>query len=104
VDIPVIDVNELAVKIADGAPVIDVRQRDEYEEARAPGVRLIPLGEIPDRLAEVPTEGSVYVICKSGVRSAKAVEFLRAHGVDAFNVAGGTMGWIDAGHRVESGA
>ena len=103
-DIPEIDIETLAARLADGAPVFDVRQPDEYEEAHAPGVVLIPLGEVPDRIAEFPTEGTVFVICKSGGRSAKAVEFLRANGVDAVNVAGGTMAWIDAGQPVETGA
>ncbi len=99
-----VDVTELAARMADGAVTIDVRQDDEYVEAHAPGVRLIPLDQVPDRLGEVPTEGTVYVICKSGGRSAKAVEFYRANGIDAVNVAGGTMGWIEAGFDVERGS
>lgn len=104
VDIPAIDIETLESQIAAGDPVFDVRQPDEYEEARVPGVTLVPLPEVPDRVDEFPTEGTVYVICKSGGRSAKAVEFLRANGVDAVNVAGGTMAWMDAGKPVDSGA
>ena len=104
VDIPVIDVETLAAKLEAGQPVFDVRQPDEYEEAHAPGVRLVPLDQVPDRVGEFPTDGEVYVICKSGGRSAKAVEFLRANGVDAVNVAGGTMAWIEAGKPVDTGA
>ncbi|WP_436795954.1 rhodanese-like domain-containing protein [Actinospongicola halichondriae] len=103
-DIPAIDVETLSDKLEAGLPVFDVRQPDEYEEAHAPGVVLVPLDQVPDRVAEFPTDGEVYVICKSGGRSAKAVEFLRAKGVDAVNVAGGTMAWIEAGKPVESGA
>jgi rhodanese-related sulfurtransferase len=54
-------------------------------------------------MGEIPTEVTVYVICKSGGRSAKAVEHLRANGVDAVNVAGGTLAWIEAGNAVETG-
>lgn len=104
VDIPVIDVETLASELAAGNPVFDVRQPDEYEEAHAPGVTLIPLDQVPDRVDDFPTDERVYVICKSGGRSAKAVEFLRARGVDAVNVAGGTMAWIDAGKPVDTGA
>ncbi len=104
VDIPVIDVETMAAKLEAGLPVFDVRQPDEYEEAHAPGVVLVPLDEVPDRADEFPTDGEVYVICKSGGRSAKAVEFLRARGVDAVNVTGGTMAWIEAGKPVETGA
>ena len=104
VDIPEIDIETLSSKLADGASVFDVRQPDEYEEAHVPGVRLVPLDEVADRVDEFPTEGTVYVICKSGGRSAKATEFLRGHGVDAVNVAGGTMAWIDAKKPVDTGA
>lgn len=104
VDIPVIDVATLVQKLEAGLPVFDVRQPDEYEEAHAPGVTLVPLDQVPDRVGEFPTDGEVYVICKSGGRSAKAVEFLRERGVDAVNVAGGTMAWIEAGNPVDTGA
>jgi rhodanese-related sulfurtransferase len=104
VDIPEIDIAGLAEKLDEGASVFDVRQPDEYEEAHVPGVVLIPLNDVPDRVGEFPTDATVYVICKSGGRSAKATEFLRAQGVDAVNVAGGTMGWIEAGKPVETGA
>lgn len=104
VDIPEIDVETLAAKLEAGLPVFDVRQPDEYEEAHAPGVTLIPLDQVPDRVDDFPADGEVYVICKSGGRSAKAVQFLRQHGVDAVNVAGGTMAWIESGKPVETGA
>ncbi len=57
-------------------PLIDVREDDEYAEARVPGAVHIPLGEVPDRVAEVPSGETVYVICAKGGRSAKAVEHL----------------------------
>lgn len=104
VDIPEIDIATLADKLAEGAPVFDVREPDEYEEAHAPGVLLVPLGQVADRVDEFPTDTPIFVICKSGGRSARAVEFLRANGVDATNVAGGTMAWIDAGQPVDTGA
>ncbi len=84
--------------------MFDVRQPDEYVEARVPGVTLVPLAEVPDRLHEFPTDDTVYVICRSGGRSARAVQFLRANGVDAVNVAGGTLGWIEADKPVDTGA
>jgi rhodanese-related sulfurtransferase len=80
-----------------------VREPDEHEEARVPGAALIPLGEVPDRLGEVPTDQTVYVICARGGRSAKAVEHYRSQGIDAINVAGGTLAWIDAGHPTDHG-
>lgn len=101
--VPDIDVEQLAAELAAGKPLIDVREPDEYATARVPGGRLIPLGTVPDRLAEIPTEGTVYVVCRSGGRSAKAVAFLRERGVDAVNVAGGTNAWMEAGREVDRG-
>ncbi len=94
---PQIDVHELAAWRERGAPLIDVREHHEFAAARVPGAVLIPLGEVIERIDEVPTEGTVFVICARGGRSAKAVEYFRAQGIDAVNVAGGTLGWIDAG-------
>jgi rhodanese-related sulfurtransferase len=102
--VPEIDVAALADRRAAGAPVIDVREPDEYDEVHVPGARLIPLGEVADRAGEVPSDETVYVICKSGARSRRAAEHLRAAGYDAVNVAGGTMAWVEAGHEVATGS
>lgn len=102
-DIPLIDVGELAGLLREGAVLIDVREPDEFAEARAAGARLIPLQSVPDRIDECRSEGVVYVICKSGGRSGKAVEFLRSQGIDAINVTGGTLAWLAAGLPHESG-
>lgn len=102
-DIPEIDVVELAARRQAGAPLIDVREDDEYAEARVPGAVHIPLGEVPDRVDEVPTGAPVYVICAKGGRSARAVEHYRSLGLDAVNVAGGTLGWIEAGLPTDAG-
>lgn len=101
--VPEIDVTEAAARQAAGTPVIDVREPDEYAEGHVPGAPLIPLGTLEDRVGEVPSEGEVLVICKLGGRSNKAAEFLRSQGVDAVNIAGGTMAWIEAGERVVTG-
>lgn len=101
--VPAIDVTDLAAELARGAPLVDVRQPDEFEEAHIAGARLIPLGEVPDRAAEIPTDGTVYVVCRSGGRSGRAVEFLRHQGIDAVNVTGGMIAWADAGNAVETG-
>lgn len=102
-ELPEIDVNELDALRAEGVPIIDVREDDEYLQARVPGTVHIPLGEVADRVAEVPRDQTVYVICARGGRSAKAAEHYRSTGIDAVNVAGGTLAWIDAGYPTDSG-
>ena len=103
-EIPEIDVEELARRREQGAVVIDVRQPDEYDEAHVPGARLIPLGEVAERIDEVPSETEVLVICRSGGRSMKAAEVMAASGRRPLNVAGGTLAWIEAGHPVAHGS
>lgn len=102
-EVPEIDVTELARLRADGIALIDVRQPDEYTAAHVPGATLVPLAMVPDNLDRVPTDGPVYVICAKGGRSLKAAEFYRGQGIDAVNVAGGTTAWLDAGQPVSTG-
>ena len=102
-EVPEIDVAELARLRADGGTLIDVREPDEYTAAHVPGATLIPLATVPDEVAQVPADGTVYVICAKGGRSMRAAEFYRAQGIDAVNVAGGTTAWVDAGRPVSTG-
>ncbi len=101
--VPEVDLDEFQKAREEGAPVIDVRQPDEYDAGHVPGAKLIPLGEVAFRLGEVPTEGPVYVICATGGRSYKAAEFYRARGIDARSVAPGTKGWIESGRPATRG-
>ena len=79
--------------------ILDVREPREFEICRVPGSVLIPLGELPKRLAEVPQGAGapeIVVHCKMGGRSAKAVALLRDHGItNARNLTGGILAWID---------
>lgn len=102
-ELPSIDIAALAALGPASVSLFDVRQPDEYEEGHVPGARLVPLADVPDRTGEFPTDGPVYVVCRSGGRSASAVAFLRSAGVDAVNVDGGTLAWIEAGHPVVEG-
>ena len=101
--VPEIDVTVLELRLRDGVPLIDVRQPDEYEQAHVPGAVLIPLAEVPERVGEIPRDREVYIICRSGKRSHTAAVFLAQHGIDAVNVAGGTLAWLDAGKPVVGG-
>src|SRR3954471_2456046 len=101
--VPEIDIDELARLGPATIPLVDVRQPAEYAQVHVPGAQLIPLDELPERVEEVPQDARVYVICATGPRSARAVEFLNRQGYDTVNVAGGTKAWLEAGHPVETG-
>lgn len=97
--VPEITVHDLKARLdGDDVPfVLDVREPDEYEAANLGGA-LIPLGELPDRIEEIREHqhAEVVVHCRSGGRSARAVEFLQANGFDqAVNLKGGIHAWSD---------
>lgn len=98
-----IGVDALAALDTTAIQLVDVREPDEYAEARVPGAVLIPLMTIPDHLDRLDASRPLYLICASGGRSMNAAEFLDQHGYDAVNIAGGTKGWIAAGHHVDAG-
>jgi rhodanese-related sulfurtransferase len=88
----------------DDAVLVDVRERWEYEEQRAPGVTLIPLSEFMGRWKEIPRDCEVLLICHSGQRSMQAGMFLRRQGYERLgNVRGGMEAWEAAGLPVERG-
>ncbi len=88
-------VNEYAewLRAAKSHFLLDVRQPEEYATARIEGAVLIPLNELPGRLAELPKDRPVVVMCHHGMRSAHAVHHLREAGIDALNLAGGIDAW-----------
>ncbi len=94
---------QFAEALASGATVIDCREPMEYRAGHVEGALLIPLGRLPEKLDEVPAGQPVYVICATGNRSLSATDFLRAQGIEAYSVAGGTSSWSAAGHPVVSG-
>ncbi len=76
--------------------IIDVREPQEYQINRIPGSVLIPLGDLPKRYVELDPNANLVTQCKSGMRSAKAQEFLRSKGFTRVrNLTGGVLGWID---------
>lgn len=101
--IPEISIDDLGPALDDGAPLVDVRNVDEYAGGHIPGAYLIPLHDLDDRLADLPSGRPLHVVCKSGARSTAAVEKLRDRGIDAVSVAGGTDGWIASGRHTRTG-
>ncbi len=100
-----IDIHGLKQKLDEDAEatLIDVREPREFAEAHVPGAQLIPMGQLPSRLADLPKDRPVYVICRTGNRSGAMGSLLDAHGFESLNVVGGTVDWIKAGHPYETG-
>lgn len=79
----------------DDIQLIDVREPDEYETARMPGAKLIPLGQVVGRREEIDESRETVVHCKGGVRSARAIEALTRAGFGGrlINLKGGITAW-----------
>jgi molybdopterin/thiamine biosynthesis adenylyltransferase/rhodanese-related sulfurtransferase/molybdopterin converting factor small subunit len=93
-DIDPIDV-KAKIDRGDKFVLIDVREPHEYQICRIPYAKLIPLGELPKRLSELNPSDEIVAHCKSGMRSAKAVDILKKAGFRARNMKGGILAWSD---------
>jgi rhodanese-related sulfurtransferase len=92
-----------AVPVADlpaDAALLDVRESDEWAAGHAPGARHLPMSELTGRLAELPGDDPLYVVCRSGGRSARVVAYLAGQGYPAVNVDGGMQSWSAQGREV----
>jgi molybdopterin/thiamine biosynthesis adenylyltransferase/rhodanese-related sulfurtransferase len=93
------DIDPVEVKArldrGDKFQLIDVREPHEYRIAHIPTAKLIPLGELSKRLGELDASVEIVAHCKSGARSAKAVDFLKQSGFHARNMNGGILAWSD---------
>jgi rhodanese-related sulfurtransferase len=87
--------------LPEGLAVLDVREPEEWAAGHVEGAVHIPLGELGERLADVP-DGQVLVVCKVGGRSARATAWLAAQGRDAVNLDGGMLEWEAAGRPMVS--
>jgi len=83
--------------------LIDVRTPEEYQAGHVPGAELIPLNTLMARVNDFPEQGDVFLICRSGARSAQAADYLarQCGRTNLINIAGGTMAWMQAGYPVE---
>ena len=98
--VPSIEPAEAERRLRDGDPdgrkplLVDVRNMDEFVEARVPGARFIPLPEFGARFEELPRDRPLFLFCRSGSRSAAATAHLvRLGWSDVSNVNGGLIAW-----------
>lgn len=92
-----------AAQLPEDATLLDVRETHEWIAGHAPTAAHVPMSELTVRLADVPSgDGPLYVICRSGSRSARVASYLGAQGYPAVNVAGGMQAWANAGRPVVS--
>jgi rhodanese-related sulfurtransferase len=100
--IPEVAADEAIALVAQGTPLIDVREQYEWDAGHSPDARLLPMSELQARVDELPRDSRILVICHTGARSARVTDWLVQEGFDAANVVGGMVDWQLAGGDVES--
>jgi rhodanese-related sulfurtransferase len=102
-DVPVVGIEEVAGR-SPGTLLIDVREPEEYAHGHVPGAINLPQAELATRLAEVPQDRPVMMICQSGYRSLRSAQFLAQMGYDKVaTVTGGTAAWRASGRTIDTG-
>ena len=92
-----------ASQVGPDAVLLDVREPDEWAAGHAPDAHHLPMMEVPARMAEVPTDADVVVVCRSGARSGQVVSYLMGHGWDNVrNLDGGMQAWAAVGREIVS--
>jgi rhodanese-related sulfurtransferase len=89
--------------LPDGVVLLDVREDDEWSAGHAPQAIHVPMGQVAQRIEEIAAafpEPPVYVVCRSGMRSAQITAFLVGIGLDAVNVEGGMESWVADGRAL----
>ena len=92
--------------VTDDAFLLDVREDDEWAAGHIAGAVHIPMGELIERLHDVPSDRRVVAICRAGTRSAQVTAYLTQQGKLVHNLDGGMQAWAAAGRPMvsESGA
>jgi rhodanese-related sulfurtransferase len=79
--------------VATGALLLDVREDDEWSAGHAPAAVHVPMGQVVDRLSELPVDRTIVCMCRVGGRSGSVALQLAGLGYDVRNVAGGMQAW-----------
>ncbi|MGY5765591.1 rhodanese-like domain-containing protein [Brachybacterium sp. DNPG3] len=89
-------------ELPEGAQLIDVREQDEWDAGHAASARHVPASTLMEHLDELPEDGELYIVCRSGGRSAQVSQWLNANGYEAINVVGGMDLWFESGLPIVS--
>jgi rhodanese-related sulfurtransferase len=85
-----------------GAFFLDVREQSEWDSFHIPGTTLVPLGQLSQRLSEIPKDQSIVVVCRSGNRSQQGRDILKQAGyTNVTSMAGGVTTWKTQGYSIE---
>lgn len=99
-EIPAILVADVTDELLAEVFVLDVREPDEWARGHIEGATHIPLGELQERVGEVPNDQQVLCVCAVGGRSGMATQYLATEGRDAVNLDGGMHAWQTSGRPV----
>jgi rhodanese-related sulfurtransferase len=97
--VPSVQPNEVAARVAEGWMLLDVRTDDEWADGRIAGSVHIPMDQLMQRLDEV--DDRVVCVCAVGARSARVAQFLNGQGYEAVNLDGGVYAWASSGLPIE---
>ncbi len=92
-DVTDIDPAEADRLVGAGALLLDVREDDEWAAGHAPAAVHVPMGQVADRIGELPTDRTIVCMCRVGGRSQSVAVHLAGSGFDVRNVAGGMQAW-----------
>ena len=79
--------------------IVDIREEQEYATTHVPGMPLIPMSELQDRLDDLPTDKPLAIFCRSGNRSGTVTDYLNSLGDwgEVVNIEGGILAWAATG-------
>jgi rhodanese-related sulfurtransferase len=101
--LPEISAAEAAEQVRAGGYLLDVRELDEWVAGHAPDAVHIPMSELSQRAAELPSDAQIICVCHVGARSAAVTDALLRGGWTAVNLAGGMAAWEEAGLPIVAG-
>ena len=96
-DVSDVDPAEADRLVLAGAVMVDVREDDEWEAGHAPVAVHVPVGQVVDRMDELPADRTIVCMCRMGGRSGSVAAHLAGAGYDVRNIAGGMQAWAALG-------